>query len=172
MALFMGILPCKGELGFADIDIKTESAPPPAVAAPQDALPPRLPLERIKTTEIIDLSKLVNRGLADQEANDGKGGWSDQGPDADMRRLKTGKVIYGGVRFEIGAEPNCCVVLKSSNRTAGNLPEKVTIPVGKKLDTLFFLHAAAWTQQGGDLNFNYVIHYKDHKDVDAPGDGK
>jgi hypothetical protein len=74
-------------------------------------------------------------------------------------------VKYGGVPFEIGAEPKCCVVLKSSSRNAGQLPARVTIPVGKRLDTLFFLHASAWAQQGGDLNFQYVIHYRDQKDV-------
>ena len=41
-----------------------------------------------------------------------------------MRALKTGKVKYGGVPFEIGAEPKCCVVLKSSNRNPGNCPRK------------------------------------------------
>jgi hypothetical protein len=165
MALYLGILPCKGLVGFDDINIKTDSAPPPAVAMPQDALPPRLPLERFKQVFPIDLSKLANRGLADEDANDGKGGWSDQGPAADMRALKTGQVKYGGVPFEIGAEPQCAVVLKSSNRNPGQLPEKVTIPVGRKLDTLFFLHAGAWSAGGGDLNFEYVIHYKDKKDV-------
>jgi hypothetical protein len=165
MALFMGVLPCKGTVCFDDIDIKTDTVASPAAQTPQEALPPRLPLERIKTVNIIDLSKLANRGLADQDANDGKGGWSDQGSAADMRALKTGKVKYGGVQFEIGAEPNCCVVLKSSNRNPGNLPEKVTIPIGKKLDTLFFLHAGAWTQQGCDVNFTYIIHYKDGKAV-------
>jgi hypothetical protein len=82
-----------------------------------------------------------------------------------MRALKTGKVKYGGVPFEIGAEPKCCLVLKSSNRNPGNLPERVTIPVARKLDTLFFLHAGASAQQGGDLNFLYVVHYRDKRDV-------
>ena len=82
-----------------------------------------------------------------------------------MRALKTGKVKYGGVPFEIGDEPKCCVVLKSSSRNAGQLPEKVTIPIAKRLDTLFFLHASAWAQQGGDLDFQYVVHYSDKKDI-------
>jgi hypothetical protein len=165
MALFLGVLPCKGVVCFDDIDIKTATASSPAALAQAEALPPRLRLERIKKTFPIDLSTLTNRGLADDVANDGQGGWSDQGALADMRALKTGKVKYGGVPFEIGAEPKCCVVLKSSSRNAGQLPARVTIPVGKRLDTLFFLHASAWAQQGGDLNFQYVIHYRDQKDV-------
>ena len=165
MALFLGVLPCKGEVGFDDIDIKTATVASPSALAKEEALSPRVPLARIKDVFPIDLSKLANRGMIDDDPNDGKGGWTDQGATADMRALKTGKVKYGGVPFEIGAEPKCCVVLKSSSRLPGDLPGKVTIPVGKKLDTLFFLHAAAWSQQGGDLNFEYVIHYKDKKDV-------
>jgi hypothetical protein len=165
MALFMGMLPCKGQLGFDDIQIQTESAPPPAVAMPQEALPPRLPLERIKEVSPIDLSAFVNRGLADEDPNDGVGGWSDQGAAADMRALKTGKAKYGGVAFEIGPATNCCVVLKSANRAPGTLPERVTIPVKRKLDTLFFLHAGAWVPPGDNQAFRYVIHYADKQDV-------
>jgi hypothetical protein len=165
MALFLGILPCKGRLGFDDIDIKTETAPSPAAIAGLDALPPRLPLERIRQKFPIDLSKLANRALADEEASDGRGGWSDDGPAADMRALKTGKVQFGGVPFEIPAEPRSIIVLKSPSRNPGDLPEKVTIPVGKKLDTLFFLHAAASASEGDDLDFLYDLHYADGKVV-------
>ena len=52
------------------------------------------------------------------------------------------------------------------------MPEKVTIPVGRKLDTLFFLHAAAWTQQGGDLNFAVRYPLQGRQERDAPGDGQ
>jgi hypothetical protein len=165
MALFLGVLPCKGVVCFDDIEIKTATAASPAALAEAEALPPRLPLERIKAVFPVDLSKVANRGLADDEAGDGRGGWSDQGPAADMRALKTGKVKFGGVPFEITAEPRSAVVLKSPHRLPGRLPDRVTIPVGRKLDTLFFLHAAASAVQGGDLNFLYDLHYKDKKVV-------
>jgi hypothetical protein len=104
-----------------------------------------------------------NRSLADDVDNDGKGGWTDQGSEADMRAMATGRREFGGVSFNILPDPRSVVVLKSSNRTAGGLPEKVTIPVGKKFDTLFFLHAAAWV--GGKEYFHYVLHYADGKDA-------
>jgi hypothetical protein len=163
MALFVGLLPCKGQVNFDDIDITTASEKQ-AVAA--DILLPRTPLARIKDRVLIDISKQANRRLSDETENDGKGGWSDQGPAADMRNLQTGDRPLGGVMFRLLPDSaNAVVVLKSSNRTKGDLPDKVTIPVGKQLDVLFFLHSSAWTPIGGDEAFHYVIHYADGKDV-------
>jgi hypothetical protein len=139
MALFMGLLPCKGEVNFDDINLTTESVAAPAAKA--EILLPRLPLQRIKETFYVDLSKVANRALADEEDNDGKGGWTDQGAGADMRLLATGERKFGGVMMKILPPPKCIVVLKGTPRKAGDLPEKVTIPIGRKVDTLFFLHA-------------------------------
>jgi hypothetical protein len=160
MALFFGMLPCKGQVDFDDIDLKTASE---AGGAVQQILEPRLPLKRIRESFPVDISKVANRALADDVDNDGKGGWTDQGAEADMRALATGKREFGGVSFNILPDPKSVVVLKSSSRNPGDLPEKVTIPVGRKFDTLFFLHAAAWV--GGKEYFHYVIHYADGKDT-------
>jgi hypothetical protein len=161
MALFMGVTPCVGEVNFDDINLTTESAPAPATAEPQEALPPRLPLERIKETFFVDLTKVANRALADEADNDGKGGWSDQGPSCDMRALKTGERKFGGVPFKILEPPRSIVVLKSAMRVQGDLPAKIVIPVGRKVDRLFFLHACAWTAPEGQEAFRYVLHFKD-----------
>ena len=161
MALFFGVLPCKGHLDFDDINIKTASE---AGSVTRQILEPRLPIQRIRETFIVDLSNVVNRSLADDKDNDGKGGWTDQGSECDMRELATGKRKFGGVPFEILPAPKSVVVLKSSSRAAGDLPKKVTILVGRKLDTIFFLHSAAWLG-GGKEYFHYVIHYADEKDV-------
>jgi hypothetical protein len=83
-----------------------------------------------------------------------------------MRDLKTGDRRLGGVMFRLLPDTgNAVIVLKSENRQRGDLPEKVTIPVNKKLDTLFFLHTAAWMSSGADEAFRYIIHYTDGKDV-------
>jgi beta-galactosidase len=161
MALFLGLTPCKGEVNFDDINLTTESVAAPV--AKQEILPPRLPLPRIKETFFVDLSKVANRALADQEDNDGKGGWTDQGAAADMRLLATGERLFGGVRMKILPPPKSIVVLKGTPRKAGDLPDKVTIPVGRKVDSLFFLHACAWTPETGSEAFSYVLHYKDGK---------
>jgi hypothetical protein len=157
MALFFGMLPCEGKIEFDDVDIQTAGGAAPAAAG---ILPPRLPPQAVKETFYVDLSKVANRALADDADNDGKGGWTDQGPDADMREFKTGERRFGGVPFKILPSPKSVVVLKSVHRAKDDLPAKVTIPVGRKLDTLFFLHSAAWFS-----GFKYVIHYADGKDV-------
>jgi hypothetical protein len=160
MSLFFGILPCQGRVDFDDIDIKTATE---AGSVAQQILAPRLPLKRIRESFIVDLSEAANRALADDVDDDGKGGWTDQGGGADMQALATGKRDFGGVTFNILPGPKSVVVLKSSSRKPGDLPENVSIPVGRKLDTIFFLHAAAWV--GGKECFHYVLHYADGKDV-------
>jgi beta-galactosidase len=159
MALFLGVTPCKGEVNFDDINLTTESAS--ASIAKPEILLPRLPLQRIKESFAIDLSKVANRALADQEDNDGKGGWTDQGAGADMREFTTGQRKFGGAEITILPAPKSIVVLKSSLRQAGDLPDKAVIPVGRKVDTLFFLHACAWCPAAGQEAFRYVLHYKD-----------
>jgi len=156
MALFFGLTPCKGRVNFDDIQITTASE---AAASLAGILPPRLPLPKIKDTVLVDISKQANRALADETDNDGKGGWTDQGAAANMRALKTGDRRLGGVMFRLLDGPSSIIVLKSPNRAKGALPERVTIPVGRKLDTLFFLHAAAWCPTGAQEAFRYVIQY-------------
>jgi beta-galactosidase len=159
----MGMRPCKGQVNFDDINISTASE---ADNVGNDILPPRLPLQKIKEAVLIDISKQANRRLSDEADNDGKGGWTDQGSGTDMRGLKTGERRLGGVMFRIlPDDANAVIVLKSANRLKGDLPDKVTIPVGKKLDTLFFLHSAAWCPTGSEETFHYVIHYADGKDI-------
>ena len=171
MALFMGVLPCKGELNFDDIDIKTESGPAPAAAAGPEVLPPRVPLERFRETFFVDLAPVANRGLADDVENDGKGGWTDQGPDRDMRAFQVGERKFGGVKFKILPPPKSIVVLRSALRAPGDLPRKAIIPVGRKADTLFFLHACGWPPKKGEA-FRYVIHYKDGRSESLPVSGE
>jgi hypothetical protein len=161
MALFLGILPCQGQVNFDDININTASEGGPAVAG--EILAPRLPLQKFRESFYVDLSKVANRALADDADNDGIGGWSDQGPDCDMRALKTGERRFGGVQFKILPPPRSVVVLRSSNRSPGSLPEKVSVRVGRKADLLFFLHSAAWFS-----GFKYVVHYADRKKVELP----
>ncbi len=78
-----------------------------------------------------------------------------------MRQFQTGERKFGGVRFNILPGPKSIVVLKSTVRHPGDLPDKVVIPVSRKADTLFFLHACGWTPQGKTEAFRYVLHYKD-----------
>ena len=108
----------------------------------------------------VDLAGVVNRTFADDKADDGQGGWSDQGPTTDLRTFPTGRQTFGGVPFTILA-PKGCVVLKSGMRPQSKtLPESAEVPVGRHADVLFFLHSGAWLG-GGRHHWSYVVHRGD-----------
>ena len=97
----------------------------------------------------VDLSAFCNRGFKDDVGDDGKGGWPDQGPKADLHGLPTGDQNFGGVPFSIGKEPRCCIVLKSSSRPLPDLyPDEATIPLGFPVEGLSFLHSTSWGAEG------------------------
>jgi hypothetical protein len=139
----------------------------PEPARANEALPPKVSIEQYPTVFHVDLAPYVNRSLADEVADDGAGGWSDQGPNCDMRGVQTGMRKFGGVPFRVLPEKSV-VALKSMNRKPGTLPDKVEISVGRTTDALFFLHSAAYF--GG--NFRYVLHYADGKDVTLTMDAR
>ena len=128
---------------------------------------PRQPPQKLEglTYVPLDIRAHLNRALADEKAEDGQGGWTDQGPDADMRQMPTGRQTFAGVPFDI-ATPLSCLVLASKYRQPGP-PEAVTgIRVGRKAAALYFLQSSAWTSPG--LHATYRIHYADGTTVDVP----
>jgi len=115
----------------------------------------------------IDLTPLCNRALADETPDDGVGGWSDQGPTADLRTFPTGSQSFQGVPFQIGAPPRCCIVLKSALRPKQDaMPQEVSIPLGYKVEGLHFLHTA--TYAGAGLTASYDIQYADGTSATIP----
>ncbi len=108
----------------------------------------------------IDLSAFCNRGFKDDVGDDGKGGWPDQGPKADLRQFPTGEQNLGGVPFAIGQEPRTCIVLKCKRRPFPELyPAEATIPVGFASEGLVFLHTTSWG--GQEPTGTYQIQYAD-----------
>ena len=119
----------------------------------------------------LDLSTKANAGFRDETANDGKGGWTDQGSQ-DFRTMPTGIQEAGGIRFHIlDPERNggrSCLVLRGSERP--RFPAAIReIPVGQKFSRLFFLHTAAWGGQG--KAGAYRIRYADGTSIDYPLEG-
>ncbi len=109
----------------------------------------------------LDLTPLANRGFLDEKGEDGQGGWSDQGPDCDLRTFPTGRKEFGGVPFLVGLEPRCCIVLKSDARPfPERLPADVSIPLGFRVEGLCFLHAATYAGNGQEVGL-YRIEYAD-----------
>ena len=152
MALFLGLLPCKGQVNFDDINIST--------ASERQGRFPRTffcPACRFSDSRRPCRSISPSRPTASfpDEIGGGQAGFATRR----RRRL-------GGVMFDLlPDEGNAVIAIASANRPEAGLPEQVTIPVGKKLDTLFFLHAADRCPAGGDEAFHYVVHYADGKDV-------
>ena len=112
----------------------------------------------------LDLSLACSRGFEDTEAGDGKGGWTDEGPN-DLRSLPTGEWLINDVPFRIidpaANSGKSCVVLKGGIQPDPPFPEKVTVPVGKRVSRLHFLHTVAWGGSRPGPAFRYVLHYTD-----------
>jgi Tfp pilus assembly protein PilF len=131
-----------------------------APASPKPELPPDV------VWRPIDLSSVANRALYDEVAEDGRGGWSDQGPDSDFRAFPTGDQDFRGVPFVIGSGAKSIVVLASVNRPdKDRLPFEVSVPIGGRIAGLYFLHSAAYS--GGEVAA-YRIGYADGTTLDIP----
>ena len=156
-----GIRNCSGWAAFNNFDIHTR------------------PGERTKMAEVVlpinaklyawttcDMTRLLNRPLADEIDGDGKGGWTDQGPTADLRNLYAGDYTYNGVAFRV-AKGNACFIMKNKHRPSQNLPAGGKVELQGKADILAFLHSGAWIEQGV-RQATYVIHYADGTKVEIP----
>ena len=114
----------------------------------------------------IDLAPSANRSFSDEEADDGRGGWTDQGKN-DFRTIPTGEIKVAGIPFHIidSAKNNGrgCLMLRGSARPG--FPEAIRkIRVDAYVSRLFFLHTSAW---GDDtIAGAYRIHYEDNSSVD------
>ena len=101
----------------------------------------------------LDLRSAMNMGFVDRVAGDGKGGWSDQGPDNDMSALKPGELSLNGLKFEV-ADPaknggRSCIAMKSE-RMAG-MPQSVAVEFEKpsRGKYLYVLHALSFPGKKG-----------------------
>ena len=114
----------------------------------------------------IELTPYGTRSLKDEAAEDGKGGWSDQGPDADLRDFPTGKQSLQGVPFVIGDGVKGIIVLASDSRPdKQKLPWEVTIPVGQKIEGLYFIDSLAYGGGSGQVIL-YQVQYADGSSAD------
>lgn len=102
----------------------------------------------------LDLTKVFNMGFRDEKLNDGKGGWTDQGPSNDLSMMKPGKFAALGVDFDI-VDParnggRSCLVLSSGQK---KFPAEKSVQPGNLaggLRYLYLLHASAWTPAAGN----------------------
>lgn len=105
-------------------------------------------LDTLKSVPV-DLSRAANMGFADEIADDGRGGWTDQGPGNDLCCIPPGDREFGGIGFDI-LDPaknggKSCIVL--SALPARRFPESRPIELARPEthEYLYLLHGAAWT---------------------------
>jgi len=115
----------------------------------------------------INLLDIFNRSLYDKVAGDGKGGWSDQGPN-DLSKFPTGKQIFNGVEYLIGPIEKGALLLSTTRVKPNIFPEEVEKKIGDKFNSLWFLYTSAWTPKGNTELARFYIYYKDGEKVEIP----
>lgn len=110
----------------------------------------------------LDLRSIANMGLTDQTTGDGKGGWTDQGPENDLRQLPVGRRKLGGIEFDI-IDPaknggHSCLMMAGRERPGFARSAVCEVPVGARAKYLYLLHATAWADNhpAGTLRVFYA----------------
>ena len=97
-------------------------------------------------SQTLNLAPFCNMGFADPVADDGRGGWTDQGPANDLSRLPVGEQKIKGIDFRIldpaGNNGKSCIVFDGAGKKFGM--SGVKIPVSGQFRYLHLLHSAAW----------------------------
>ncbi len=107
----------------------------------------------------LDLTGAFNRSFVDEVANDGKGGWTDQGPEMDLRAFRTGGHNFYGVKMNTvdpaKAGGKSCLILGRGVQSSAAADLK-NVPAG--MNYLYLLHASGWTASApvGFLKVTYA----------------
>ena len=91
---------------------------------------------------LLDFEPYANMGYVDEKANDGKGGWSDQGPDNDASKFNWKRGVYANVPFKMidPARNDGKSVLTFRNKRLPQGLESVTVDVSKSRSTGKYLY--------------------------------
>ncbi|MBN2642369.1 MAG: hypothetical protein JXR78_12010 [Victivallales bacterium] len=112
----------------------------------------------------VDLSKNVNMGFKDDQANDKTGGWTDQGEN-DLSSFKPGIRYFEGVKYNI-IDPTenhgrSCLIFANAARPY--FLKDIKIPVDHiRGDYIYVLHALAWASGRKNQVGSIIIHYADN----------
>lgn len=96
----------------------------------------------------LNLAGAANMGFADPVAEDHTGGWTDQGPDNDLRMFPSGKQFFAGIPFRIprpGENGGKGVIaLRGAQRPYFPAFADVEVPQNVRAKYLWILHAVGW----------------------------
>lgn len=108
------------------------------------------PLEQRNEFYPLSLKKAANMGFADDQAGNGRGGWTDQGSGKDLRTFPSG--IHTALDLPFRTENpasnggKSCVILKSLHTPFGS--SGFTLPVNKRCNRIALMTGAAWAEKG------------------------
>ena len=119
----------------------------------------------------ISIASAANMGFADKQADDGKGGWTDQGPANDLSCMtEFGTREFSGIPFEI-LDP-----AKNSGRSSIILSRfrkfppagMLTFAKAESARYLYLLHAAAWVPKNGETIGSAELAFSDGSKTTVP----
>ena len=149
-AIRLGFTPLSGKIDEASISLKLDFKPFDA--------------------RTLDISKQVNMGFRDDVAGDRKGGWTDQGPENDLRMFKPGRQKLGGILFDIidpaSNDGKSCLVLGGAERDY--LMKGADVPASGNAKFIYILHALAWPAAGGTEIGTITARYQDGTSKNIP----
>lgn len=97
----------------------------------------------------LSFSNAANATLADDVAGDGLGGWTDQGPDRDLRIFPTGEGNWKGVPWFVADAKSGNQIIALRGPGSSHNPDQISIDLPSEIvGTLFLLHSSAWTPSG------------------------
>ncbi|MFA5106691.1 MAG: hypothetical protein WC506_07095, partial [Candidatus Micrarchaeia archaeon] len=100
----------------------------------------------------IDIGKAANMGFADPVAGDGKGGWSDQGPESDFKDFDFSRSSYEGIKFSI-PDParragRAIITFNGPHANTGLANAFFDLSAQKpQARFLYLLHTSCWNQE-------------------------
>lgn len=102
-------------------------------------------LQPLKQTPLA-IWKLANRSFADEVAEDGQGGWTDQGPDNDLRSFNAGSEVKSAVDFDVRFDgPGALVLSREAGRSDKINAALEVSDRNLKPQFLHLLHSSAYT---------------------------
>ncbi len=95
----------------------------------------------------VNVASVANMGLADTVAEDGKGGWTDQGPKLDGRNFR-GQLFshrFAGIPFHVNPDGKNVLTMRSKqNFPAGPAAMEILVTPVRKARMFYLLHTLAW----------------------------
>ncbi|MBP5232141.1 MAG: hypothetical protein J6333_01910 [Planctomycetes bacterium] len=141
----------------------------------KDAVPAKINLAMTFTPHRftpVSLAAAANLDFRDEVPGDGKGGWSDQGADNDMRVFPVKQKQFARVPFAI-TDPATnngkgCIGLFHASQTP-SYPKQVAVAAnGGHGNYLYLLHAFSWGPQKGQTIGDILVRYANGKEKSIP----